>query len=153
MHRHDGINMWDHLSTNWPSNRTEIVHNIDPLANASSIRYGDHKLVQGIFANAMLDERYQLSGGPRPYRDLDILASRSKVAKVLKRFHGIEKFPVSHRWRQEATVNCGSEAGTNFVPVNPPYLFNIADDPCELNNLAASKPRVSRFCRVDAVEK
>ncbi|XP_067663023.1 arylsulfatase B-like isoform X2 [Haliotis asinina] len=43
----DGVNQWDMLSRNSPSNRTEFVYNIDDLKNNSAIRYGDLKLIYG----------------------------------------------------------------------------------------------------------
>ncbi|XP_046578742.1 arylsulfatase B-like isoform X4 [Haliotis rubra] len=43
----DGVNQWDMLSKNWPSNRLEFVYNIDDLRNNSAIRYGDMKLIYG----------------------------------------------------------------------------------------------------------
>ncbi|XP_046578743.1 arylsulfatase B-like isoform X5 [Haliotis rubra] len=43
----DGVNQWDMLSRNSPSNRQEFVYNIDDLRNDSAIRYRDLKLIYG----------------------------------------------------------------------------------------------------------
>jgi len=45
----DGLDQWDVLSDNRiKSRRSEILHNIDPNANASALRVGDMKVVLGI---------------------------------------------------------------------------------------------------------
>ncbi|KAL1482265.1 hypothetical protein MTO96_033909 [Rhipicephalus appendiculatus] len=47
-------------------------------------------------------------------------------------------------WRQEATITCGASVETtvNFDPCEDVFVFDIFDDPCELNNLASSKPEL-----------
>eukprot|EP01083_Nonionella_stella_P006764 19580_1 len=44
----DGYNMWNALIKNDSSPRTEILHNIDPIAGNSAIRSGKWKLLQGV---------------------------------------------------------------------------------------------------------
>lgn len=143
MRKHDGINLWHQLSYDLPSPRTEIIYNIDPIENTSAIRQGNYKLFQGISGGGMFDERLQVPGGARPYDDLEVLMTQSRAANVLKRFHGTKQFLYPPRWRKRATVECGKGKGRNFVRGKPPYLFDLSKDPCELNNLAASKPMVS----------
>lgn len=121
-----------------------MVLNIDPIENTSSIRHADYKLVLGTTANGSTDGFFELPAGSRPKRDLDVLASESRAAKVLKRFHGAKRFSISPRWREKATVKCRNDTESNFVAASPPYLFNVKEDPCELNNLAATKPQVIR---------
>ncbi|CAG5130887.1 unnamed protein product [Candidula unifasciata] len=43
----DGFNSWDMLNSNGSAVRTEMLHNIDPIANESAIRVGDYKLIVG----------------------------------------------------------------------------------------------------------
>lgn len=43
-----GVSQWEMLFNGKQSARTEILHNIDPISNASALRVGRFKLVQGI---------------------------------------------------------------------------------------------------------
>ncbi|KAK7098571.1 hypothetical protein V1264_002833 [Littorina saxatilis] len=43
----DGVNQWDMLSNNGPSQRDEFVYNIDTIPNSTAIRYKDYKLLTG----------------------------------------------------------------------------------------------------------
>lgn len=134
--------MWHQLSHDLPSNRKEIVLNIDSIENSSAIRYGDYKLVLGISFNGVYDQRLPVPGGSRPCHDLDRLMEHSRTAAVLKRYHRTNRFVFPQQWRRKATVNCGPGNATNFVGSNPPYLFDIKNDPCELHNLAEARPKV-----------
>lgn len=138
----DGIDNWHQLSDDLPSKRSEIVLNVDPIENSSAIRHGDYKLFLGVTQNGLYDQRIPVPGGSRPYNDLDSLMERSRVASVLKRFHHTKRFKFFPQWRRTATVNCGPENKTNFVGGHPPYLFDIRNDPCELNNLAQTRPKL-----------
>ncbi|KAG0417695.1 hypothetical protein HPB47_005407 [Ixodes persulcatus] len=49
-------------------------------------------------------------------------------------------------WSENVAVDCRRDRLTdNFVPTEPPYLFNIEEDPCELNNLAKTQRNTLRF--------
>ncbi|KAK7098569.1 arylsulfatase B-like [Littorina saxatilis] len=43
----DGVNQWDMLSNNGPSQRDEFVYNIDTIINSTAIRWKDYKLMTG----------------------------------------------------------------------------------------------------------
>jgi len=43
----DGFSMWDSITQNVSSPRSQILHNIDPIDNTSAVRLGDWKLIQG----------------------------------------------------------------------------------------------------------
>lgn len=47
----DGIDMWNALSSNLDSNRTEILHNIDDIFGNSAITVGPWKLIHGTTTN------------------------------------------------------------------------------------------------------
>lgn len=43
-----GINAWNSIAHDAPSERDEILHNIDPISNQVAIRVGDWKLLSGM---------------------------------------------------------------------------------------------------------
>ncbi|KAH9370083.1 hypothetical protein HPB48_001960 [Haemaphysalis longicornis] len=140
----DGFDMWRHLSQDLPSPRTDILYNIDPVANIAALRNLDYKLVLGNAFGGRYDQRLPVPGGPRPCADLDELASSSKAGEVLRRFYNVSRIDLPSQWRVRATLQCGQGDGedTNFVSGKPPYLFNLANDPCELHNLADTETEV-----------
>lgn len=44
----DGVNLWNALSEDTESPRTNILHNIDDIYGVSAITVGDWKFIQGI---------------------------------------------------------------------------------------------------------
>ncbi|XP_042144958.1 arylsulfatase B-like [Ixodes scapularis] len=139
----DGTDMWAPLSLGYASPRYEILYNIDPINNNSGLRCTNYKLVLGITEDGQHDPRFLTTGGSRPYDDLDLLMVQSTAARVLRdlRNKGDLQFP--DKWREKATLDCGYKVPKNFVSLAPPYLFDLASDPCEINNIASSQAGVS----------
>ncbi|KAG0415852.1 hypothetical protein HPB47_006974, partial [Ixodes persulcatus] len=136
----DGYDMWTQISYNLPSSRYEVLYNIDPTDLNSALRYTNYKLVLGTYEGGEFDQRFRTTGGSRPYGDLEIAMAQSKAARVLKGFYNRGNFLLPRNWRQKATVSCVSNNGPrNFVSQAPPYLFDLAKDPCELNNIARAE--------------
>ncbi|KAL1438993.1 hypothetical protein MTO96_047469 [Rhipicephalus appendiculatus] len=134
----DGFDMWRHLSEDLPSPRTDILYNIDPVSNTAALRHGDHKIVLGAPPAGRSDERTPVPGSARSDENLDELTSRSKAANALRLlYNNASSTEASAQWRQSASLLC-DESGepSNFVSGAPPYLFDVANDPCELHNLA-----------------
>lgn len=139
----DGVDMWRHLSLNLASPRNEVLYNIEPAERIAALRYKQYKLVLGIHYGGQYDGRYETPGGSRPRSDLDLLMTKSKVADVLRCFYNVTSIKFPSKWREHATVKCNrSGNNSNFVSANPPYLFNLAKDPCELNNLASTHSKI-----------
>lgn len=138
----DGVDLWEELCNNLPSERLDVVYNIDSRDNYSAIRHGNYKLLLGISQIGTFDDRYEVPGGTRPHDDLDNLMEECRAARVLQRFHGTQRFAYTPGWRQRAAVDCGN-GSSNFVSSSPPYLFDLEKDPCEKNNLAELRPQVS----------
>lgn len=142
----DGFDMWRYLSQGVGSPRVEMLYNIDyRFMNASALRLGRYKLV--LDATGFMNERYVRPGGNRPYKDLDKLLARSTVAKVLRGFYKKDGLKFPKDWRERATLKCGVPDKGEFYPNDAVYLFDILEDPCELNNLASSHPEVVTFLK------
>ncbi|XP_029834337.2 arylsulfatase B [Ixodes scapularis] len=140
----DGQNLWNHLSYNLPSPRYELLYNIDPIDQTSAIRFLNYKLVLGESSGSEEnDHRLKTPGNSRPYRDLDIAMAQSKAARVLRNFHNRGILFMDSNWRQKAALNCGDDERENVVPGAPPYLFDLAKDPCEMRNIVLIEPGVS----------
>ncbi|XP_075559602.1 arylsulfatase B-like [Dermacentor variabilis] len=140
----DGLDMWDYLSNGTGSARTELVYNIEPLepqeSSVAAIRDTQYKLV--LDPTGADNDRYRTTGGRRPFNDLDELLARSKAAEALRRFYNTDSLTFPKDWRQRATLTCGDNTTENFSPDDKVFLFDIAKDPCELNNLAEEHPDI-----------
>jgi arylsulfatase A-like enzyme len=90
----DGIDMWDVLSENSPSQRAEILHNIDNIWGSSSLMVEKWKLVVGTNYQGNWDGWF----GPEGDRNIssypinDLLTC--KAARVLK---GIQMLPTTNK--------------------------------------------------------
>ncbi|KAL1421917.1 hypothetical protein MTO96_022626 [Rhipicephalus appendiculatus] len=143
----DGFDMWRYLSQGIGSPRVEMLYNIDNrFMNASALRLGRYKLV--LDATRYMNERYLRPGGSRPHNDLDKLLARSTAAKVLRGFYKKDRLKFPKDWRERATLKCGLPDNGQFYPNDAVHLFDIMEDPCELNNLASSHPEVVTFLKM-----
>jgi arylsulfatase B len=90
----DGLNMWNILSDNKQSARTEILHNIDNIWGSSSIMVDKWKLVAGTNYNGQWDGWYGPAGDrdESSYQINDLLTC--KTAKALK---SIQVLPTSSK--------------------------------------------------------
>ncbi|KAM7315569.1 arylsulfatase B [Ixodes scapularis] len=143
----DGVDMWLSLTRGSASPRKELLLNIDPMHDTAALRYKQYKLVVGLGTDNDLPGHYHFPGGKRPTNDVPHLRRNSKVAQVLRKFYLKQNrlwWPLP--WRKNVVVDCRRNQLTdNFVPYQPPYLFDIKHDPCELNNLAGTHKNTLRF--------
>ncbi|KAH6939120.1 hypothetical protein HPB50_015774 [Hyalomma asiaticum] len=137
----DGHDIWRSLSHGLPSPRTEMLYNYDyNFTLSAALRHAQYKLL--LDGTGALDDRYDIPGGRRPYDDLDALLSQSTAASVLRDLYKKKKLNFPGSWRRKATLTCGKQRTINFPSNTTVYLFNIVEDPCELNNLASKLPNV-----------
>ncbi|KAM7302122.1 arylsulfatase B-like [Ixodes scapularis] len=135
----DGFDMWTQISYNLPSSRYEVLYNYDPVDLNSALRYTNYKLVLGTYNGGVYDQRFRTPGGSRPYGDLEILMAQSKAARILRGVYNTGSVLLPTNWRQRATVYCNQNVQRNFVSQASPYLFDLANDPCEQNNIASAQ--------------
>lgn len=82
----DGIDMWDALSQNLTSPRTEMLYNADELDNYGAIRRGDFKYILGTTGKGRADQWYGDSGEDREYHFTDEEVLTSQTASALAGF-------------------------------------------------------------------
>ncbi|XP_077994837.1 arylsulfatase J-like [Glandiceps talaboti] len=121
----DGLNIWDSISSDIPSPRTEILHNIDPLYKNAALRVGDYKIIIG-------EKKIYWFTPPQFDKGFKNVSSASKG------------------WKDPRAdiIHCGpvpAVAYTNCDLPMKPCLYNIRDDPCEYFNLADKYPDVLQY--------
>ncbi|CAN7940985.1 unnamed protein product, partial [Ixodes hexagonus] len=135
--------MWKALSEDLASPREEVLVNIDPLINNSALIVGRRKVVLGTYSGGISDGRMKAPGGTRPVEGLDQMMFASRTGKVLREFYNVSRLAVRPNWRKETVVDCRQhDPRDNFEAASPPYYFDLEQDPCELDNLAASNVTV-----------
>ncbi|XP_075211571.1 arylsulfatase B-like [Lycorma delicatula] len=141
----DGFNQWPSFLYGEPSNRTEVLHNIDDIHGNAALTVGDWKYINGTNYNGQWDGWYGPSGrSDEPYKIE--LVKDSFVGIVMKEIdRPLDSSELILETRSEATINCSkknSELHTHCNPLESPCLFNIREDPCETNNLANRFPNI-----------
>ncbi|XP_047110645.1 arylsulfatase B-like [Schistocerca piceifrons] len=144
----DGINVWESLSDDTPSNRTQVLHNIDDIYGNAALTDGDWKLVKGTTYDGAWDGWYGPSGrenAPAAYDVGQVLGS--KAGRVLYRGGYLTTRTEVLTVRTSALVTCNPSGSTSNVTINckpleAPCLFNIQSDPCEKRNLADRHPEI-----------
>ncbi|GFV77904.1 hypothetical protein TNCV_581 [Trichonephila clavipes] len=144
----DGQSIWEALVTNSRSPRTLILHNIDPINNVSSLRKGDLKLMTGNLTTGLESWSGQavLEDMEKPQSmDEWVFKDGSTVRDILRK-EGMYLPKKADTWRKGSEVKCDGvpETANQCIPLDAPCLYNIATDPCEMNNIANRHPEVRR---------
>lgn len=134
----DGVSQWETISAGSPSPRREILYNIENDVGYGAVMHEGWKIVNG--TENMVSEWIGSSGF-----DYINVSLNSYVINVLESeaARSLPKLDPStiKIMRANATVKCeNNRYAVACVPSNTPCLFNIVEDPCEQNNLAASHP-------------
>ena len=139
----DGLDMWESLSepeSFQSSPRRVLLHNLDEVRGISSVRVENWKLVQGTTYQGAWDGWYGPSTGhhedPPAHLLRDSLAARALEAAGLS----LPSQEDMRELRAQAIVTCNETEVNSCYPEREACLFNIQEDPCEQNNLAATYP-------------
>ncbi|XP_049269843.1 arylsulfatase B isoform X2 [Rhipicephalus sanguineus] len=141
----DGLDMWGVLSRDEPSQRSDVVYNIDPLWDYAAIRRDNFKIVVGSRGGGKFDQRFPIPGGQRPSPNLEELMERSLAAQALRALYGKQDLGFAPDWRANTSLSClGEQCGDQscFQSADNVFLFDMDKDPCECNNLASTHKQV-----------
>ncbi|MPC08653.1 Arylsulfatase J [Portunus trituberculatus] len=144
----DGQDLWEILTQNLPSPRTEFLVNIDPRLNSAAIRVGDWKL---LYNPQAYGHHWDFWFGPSgrnetaPETQLDVILEQVKsslAAKAIKTINP-EAFTDMKSLRLQSEIHCDpvpENATLTCDSQEYPCLFHIPSDPCEYHNLATAYP-------------
>lgn len=110
-----GLSQWESLTRGTTSPRQEILHNIDPVWNISSIRINRFKLVQGL----ILREWQGWFPPPRGRHSHDAAFVSTRIV-------------------------CDGRQSSDCAPDSALCLFDIEKDPCERDDIADREPGLVR---------
>ncbi|XP_067209079.1 arylsulfatase B-like isoform X2 [Linepithema humile] len=138
----DGMDLWNALSEDTESPRTNVLHNIDDIYGVSAITVGDWKLIQGSTYNGIWDGWYGPSGREWVYDVSGVISSAAGRA-VASVGLGVTA-EVVRMLRENAQIKCPprNDSLPMCKPLQEPCLFNVFQDPCEDNNLVKQFPTI-----------
>ncbi|XP_070492237.1 arylsulfatase B-like [Chironomus tepperi] len=163
----DGIDQWKTISQKEPTNRTEILYQIESVLGFSGLMIDGWKLVNG-------SENLNFSGwlgGSGDYMETSFEEYLSMIenSSAFKSLPQMESQVIKELMRKASTMCNKNIPVTKCNPKSSPCLFNIIDDPfdfsavlnpetnrtlhavvlqshpCEMNNLAESYPEKVEF--------
>ncbi|XP_049956680.1 arylsulfatase B-like [Schistocerca serialis cubense] len=161
----DGVDQWESLLYNLVSRRDEVLINIDEKTRNAAIRLHNWKLVIGTTRGGRYDGYFGASGredpATPPYNATAVVASPAGAAlahAMQVRYRRPTREDVIATLRASATVRCEPNSTFNAPPCNPaqsgePCLYDVASDPCELNNLARTYDNVALHLRQQLVRR
>ncbi|CAG2059862.1 unnamed protein product [Timema podura] len=151
----DGVDQWDAIVYNLPSQRTEVLMNIDEKKRTAAIRFQNYKLIIGSSGAAFdkhFGETWTTSFSP-PYNSSAITNSKAGTA-IAELYRSLYRQATSALHlpylRSEATLLC--------TPRNPGFscdpaitkqscLYDVEYDPCETDNIAETYPNIVQQLR------
>uniref|UniRef100_A0A1B0DCQ2 Sulfatase N-terminal domain-containing protein n=1 Tax=Phlebotomus papatasi TaxID=29031 RepID=A0A1B0DCQ2_PHLPP len=150
--KRDGNNIWSTLSLNKTPIRREILHNIDPIDGYSSYYQDEWKYVNGTTLNGTYDSwlgDMVKEDSPESFY-YSQLVMNSDVWQALNPYSTRILKPNDLEFlRGKTKINCERRNPklTACEPLKAPCLFNLEEDPCELNNLANIHPLRMKYMK------
>ncbi|XP_053690315.1 arylsulfatase B-like [Sabethes cyaneus] len=137
----DGIDQWEALSYDTGNPRRAILHVIDEIFGFTSYMENGFKYVNGSTRHGYLDKWFGLLDSN------DIIPTDEEyLTKILETDiakwsnESLTKDTIKHL-RKHARIHCGMPEDINFCnPLIRPCLFDIINDPCELNDISHKYP-------------
>ncbi|XP_062558566.1 arylsulfatase B-like [Armigeres subalbatus] len=144
----DGQDQWEALSYDTGNPRRVVLNVIDEIYGYTSYMENGFKLINGTLSNGALDGWYGQLNSSDPtlsddeYIDLVLQTEATKWAEET-----ISRNTIKYL-RKHARVNCNQQIEFNQCnPLIRPCLFDIINDPCELNDLSRKNPQKLRELR------
>lgn len=140
-----GMSMWDSWSKQSESTRKHVLHNIDPIERVSSLRVGKYKFLSG-GAQADLSGWYgdridiNISTFRTPAESQSFIFTLREESLARRTLAMIGRVPTYDNF-EATSVTCYKPSGElkRLTPCDlqiEECLFDIEEDPCEINNLA-----------------
>ncbi|XP_044255571.1 arylsulfatase J isoform X1 [Tribolium madens] len=137
----DGLDLWEPLSQNKNSPRSDILHNIDDIYGNAALTVGAWKLVKGTTYNGAWDGWYGPSGRDYTYNVSLVVNSPTGVA--LKSINMSLVPEEITKLLNSSRIDCSMDKEPiPCKPLEETCLFNVIQDPCELRNLAKENPKI-----------
>ncbi|XP_055627337.1 arylsulfatase B-like isoform X2 [Toxorhynchites rutilus septentrionalis] len=138
----DGIDQWEALSYDTGSPRKVVLNMIDEIFGYSSYMQDGFKYVNGTTLNGNYDEWFkQSSVNDTSLTDEEYIGMVMETEIIQSSTELLSKDLIKHL-RRHARINCGRRpAETNDCnPLIRPCLFDVINDPCELNDISHKYP-------------
>lgn len=134
----DGINQWNTISISEPTKRREIFYNIETALSISALAVDGWKIVNG---SENLDYAGWFgSSGRHVNTTFEGYLSTVLDSIAAKNLPELDSEVIKKLMKKSATECNRNSPVTNCNPKLAPCLFNIIDDPCEMNNMAEAHP-------------
>ncbi|XP_055526835.1 arylsulfatase B-like [Wyeomyia smithii] len=138
----DGIDQWEALSYDTGNPRRVILHVIDEIAGFTSYMENGYKYVNGSTTHGFFDKWFGLLDANDTIPSDGEYFARVLETDIAKWSNdSLTKDTIKHL-RKHARIHCGAlPDDINFCdPLIQPCLFDIINDPCELNDISHKHP-------------
>ncbi|KAJ6221904.1 hypothetical protein RDWZM_000449 [Blomia tropicalis] len=131
----DGIDQWSALINEATEQvREHLLHNIDHSGNFWAVRYQNYKLTYGTWGGGKWDVWYEAPG--QTDEQAPTCYNCSNVYQVLEQRMQLPSYIT------RISIQCNQTIPVDSNGVNQLQLFNLENDPCEMDNLIEKEPEI-----------